>query len=68
MSLDAKNKLENALIGLDGVSNIKSLEGLINVTDQDFVDTQSLPLRAYLDTSLVPALVEGLRLVSQERY
>jgi hypothetical protein len=63
----AKTKLENAIKGLDGVSSITSLEELVN---QDLVDTsncQSLPLRAYLDKSLVPALVEGLRLVSQER-
>ena len=34
---------------------------------QDFENIQALPLRAYLDQSIVPLLVEGLRILSKER-
>lgn len=69
-------KLDNALNELENSSNIKVLEvgyfnqDLISAAQPgvpDKVNTQSLPLRAYFDQTLMPVLLEGLKLVAYER-
>lgn len=65
------NTLNNALIGLDNVSIVEKLEELINSSQNDHLDainSPSLPLRSYLELALLPTLIEGLKLVSKDRY
>ena len=39
-----------------------------NAINLDKANLQSLPLRAYLDQTVIPTLIEGLKLVARERF
>jgi hypothetical protein len=74
----SKTKFELNLNDLENASSLKGLEVTIKViqeiifggipTAQDKVNLQSLPLRSYLDQTVVPILLEGLKLVANERF
>lgn len=53
------------------ISNVfNSEQDLINLSAAENLDknnVQSLPLRAYFDQSLVPAIVEGMKIIAKER-
>jgi hypothetical protein len=72
----SKAKVEITLADLENSANIKELE-VVLVSNQetilqgqsgnDKVNIQSLPLRPYLDQTVIPILLEGLKLVANER-
>ncbi|KAI8929829.1 Dpy-30 motif-domain-containing protein [Entophlyctis helioformis] len=74
-TLSAEASIEKVISGisdLDSVALAKNLEETINAhrataVGYDRANVQSLPLRAYLDQTVVPLLVEGLKVVARER-
>jgi hypothetical protein len=66
----AKPKDGTFLNELENSSTINELEDMINKSQPAGMDTislQSLPMRAYLDQTVIPILSEGLKLVATER-
>ncbi|XJO73663.1 hypothetical protein BDV3_004608 [Batrachochytrium dendrobatidis] len=71
----AESTIERAISGiceLDSVSQSKDIEDAIHYHrnagyTQEKENIQSLPLRSYLDISVVPILIEGLKVVAKER-
>ncbi|KAH6572892.1 hypothetical protein BASA50_000226 [Batrachochytrium salamandrivorans] len=70
-----ESTLEHAIFGLnalDSARTAKDIEDTINMhraaaTLQEKGNVQSLPLRAYLDQTVIPHLIEGLKAVGKER-
>ena len=59
--------------GLDAFGLTKSLQEIITqdretATNFTKINVQGLPLRAYLDQTVIPVLIEGLKFVAKERF
>ncbi|KAJ3325202.1 Protein dpy-30 [Boothiomyces sp. JEL0866] len=55
---------------LESVTGLKNIEDIIAAAPSqatEKVNLNSLPLRAYIDQTVLPVLVEGLKLISKER-
>nr|KAJ3423070.1 hypothetical protein HK105_003510 [Polyrhizophydium stewartii] len=61
-----------SVVGVDSVGTPKNIEDVINAhrstaAASDRSNPQSLPLRSYLDQTVIPTLVEGLKIIARER-